>query len=758
MTTRIAPCIEVGLPRSIIAACIVACIAGSLVFMSAPAEAARAVLLVVDKLAVEDLVEFDEATRPLYERARLGATALMNVRTAGSADSANGYMSLAVGRRAVAPSWSGHAFAPTEIYQGRRARDVYESLTGAQAVGQAVHLGIGQLRSSYGAESTLAGILGQRVADAGMRTALIGTGDTPSERERLGALLAMNEAGTIDIARLDPDTLVNDPDWPTGMRTNYDGIRAALLETIPRAHLIVVDLPDLARLEAIAPYIQPPRGVELRRQTLQRIAKFVDDVLESVSEIDGEPITVYLLSPSPAKRFGRLGILVTPLFRWQKDSPGTLTSATTRRNGIVTNADFLPSLLSDLDLSVPSEAAGAPWRVRPNGNTLPELIRQYQSIRAVHLQRLPVIQSYFFLVLGSMAVGVALVLAVNRGYVAWNPRRNTLWKLLMVALAAFPVTLLLVSGFTPGTLYVTALRIAGLLLAVTLLSALVGRRHPWGAMGAVAIATSLLLIGDILTGAPLQQGSLLGYDPIAGSRYYGVGNEYMGTLMGATLISVALLLGTASFEKNSRSSYQAARFIWPSVVFTAVAALLLHPRLGINVGGAITAGSTAVAAYLLLRGRRITLGRGLMWAALIAAVLVIVGIVDFWISPRDASHLGQTVGRVAEKGADPLWDIVARKVAVNAKLIRLTVWSRVAILSLSLLGFLFLWPNWLSRTLERLHPSLVRMTRVSLVSALVALVFNDSGIVAAAMLLLWPALVTLYLAVDAAQRRKVSSS
>jgi len=41
-----------------------------------------------------------------------------------------------------------------------------------------------------------------------------------------------------------------------------------------------------------------------------------------------------------------------------------------------------------------------------------------------------------------------------------------------------------------------------------------------------------LIVGDIVLGNALMQVSILGYDPIVGARFYGIGNEYMGLLAG----------------------------------------------------------------------------------------------------------------------------------------------------------------------------------------------------------------------------------
>src|SRR5690606_40842837 len=90
---------------------------------------------------------------------------------------------------------------------------------------------------------------------------------------------------------------------------------------------------------------------------------------------------------------------------------------------------------------------------------------------------------------------------------------------------AFPAALLLLSLFPPAPLFVTWALILGLVACLTLLVALLSRMRGTGPAGLLGCITAALLAADISLGAPLMQRSLLGYDPVAGSRYYGIGNE-----------------------------------------------------------------------------------------------------------------------------------------------------------------------------------------------------------------------------------------
>ena len=54
--------------------------------------------------------------------------------------------------------------------------------------------------------------------------------------------------------------------------------------------------------------------------------------------------------------------------------------------------------------------------------------------------------------------------------------------------------------------------------------------------------TAALLTADCFTGSRLMLLSPLGSDAIAGGRFYGIGNDYMGVLLACTIIATLLLL------------------------------------------------------------------------------------------------------------------------------------------------------------------------------------------------------------------------
>lgn len=736
-------------PLLIVAAALAAAVAFPCGAAGAAPARPQAVIVIADKLAVEDFQEFPAALEPLAERLSTGGAAgMMNVRTAAGATSANGYASLAAGARAAVGPWAGLALAPGETHQGLPAASLYESLTGLPPRGSLLHLGIGELYQAGLVQpgAPRAGLLGGLLKEAGLTAALLGDGDVASERQRYGALLVMDDAGSVLLGDAGGPLLLRDPRFPGGARTDYGRLRQRLAEILEIADVVAVDLGDLARLEAYGAQLSPARARALRRASLERIARFVRELLELPPS---RPRLVYLVSPSPSAAPGRQGILLTPVFRWELapgsgtagTGPGLLTSATTRRPGLVANVDFLPAVLADLGLEAAPARGGRPWRPVAHPAPLEALLERYAEIKRVHLQRLPVIQPYFFAVLGLLGAGGLASAGMRAGIVPARGRWTALWRGIYAGFLAGPAALLLLPLFPPAPLTATWLLAAGLSLVLALGCGLLGRGKALRTAGLLGGATALLIAADTALQAPLMQRSLLGYDPVAGSRYYGIGNEYMGVLLGASLMCCAWLLDAA---RDRMPRARAARI--PAALLAGAAFLMLHPRLGINVGGAISAGAAAFFGWTFAAGRRLGPGRILAFTAAAAAVLAAFAYLDSRLSGPEASHLGQVMQQAASAGADPLWELFGRKLAMNWRLIRLTVWSRVVFLAFALLAAAAFVPNRFSRVLARRFPGLMDMTKASVASALVALAVNDSGVVAASTLLLWPALTVLSVA------------
>lgn len=334
---------------------------------------------------------------------------------------------------------------------------------------------------------------------------------------------------------------------------------------------------------------------------------------------------------SAAQQLLPIGVLGLP------GGAGTLSSDSTRREGIVAGIDLLPTVLDYLGLSVPSQVKGRPLRVEP-GRDAEALDDTDDRLRVIGPRRLPALQtialSWLVLVLiCGVTAGVRGVRAgVRIGALAvlWIP------AVLLVTAVVEPdrdVELALITALTFG------------------LAALTDRLLRWPRGPALpAIVALVAYTVDLAAGSDLIVNSLLGPNPRSGSRYFGIGNELESLLPLLLLVGTAALLG-----RRPRSRGAAAAFVLGGV---ALAIVIGSGRLGADVGGVITvAVGAAVATLLMLPG---TYSRRQLALLLVAApILGLLALALLDAVTGGDGHLTRTV-LDAQSGGD-VWDIVRRR-------------------------------------------------------------------------------------------------
>lgn len=682
-------------------------------------------LVLIDRLHPADLAAMPE----LRGLAAIGGAGLMNVRTAGGGPAA-GYLSLGAGGRASAPEQAaGLAFNREDVFGDRPVDHWIERLE--IGAGEVAHLGFRVIQESAAGEryTVRPGLVGGRIRASGRQTAVFGNADAAGSFRRYGVLTAMDEEGAVERGDVGGRLLTDDPQWPIGPRTDYGATVEAAQAALADGGLVVVEFGDLARLEDGGWLLGEERAAALRLEALARM----DGAIAQLWSAAPPGARLWVAAPSPSRRAENGGILLTPVVTAPRlggegAAGGLLTSATTRRPGLIANSDLGPTIWEHFGLETDG-SSGEPVRTAAGRGGLDRLLAMYDEIVRVHAQRLPLIRPYFYVHVLAVLLAAGLLAGFSMGRLRWNENWEKGLRLLLLSLSAFPLALLLLPLLPPrtgmGGLWLQA---AG---AVVLVVAASAYRAPGAsAFTRLALLTAGAVALDMWTGASLMSRSHLGYDPVAGSRYYGIGNEYMGLLVGAAAVAGGGLLDEGGGRLRP----------WVAAGFAAVVLGMASPRHGINVGGAITGVLGLGATWLLFRHSRLELRR--FWPLALAAPLVL-GLAAWWdLAGENVSHLG----RALEWGSgDPLWLVFERKVSVNLRLLRLTFWSRAFLVSLLVAAVLLFHPFRLVRKLLTRHRYTGLAVRGALLASLVALATNDSGVVAAATLLIPVVTVLLYL-------------
>lgn len=700
-----------------------------------PASAAerRVVMVVIDRVSLNDLGTC-EAFRGLVPHAGLG---LMNTNTGGLRNVENGHASIGAGSRIVATGAGFGAFEVDERVQRVPAGEEYARRTGVVAPdGSVVHLGIARAWEltralPYPAE---VGALGTALRADGLVTGVLGNADWDGMPRRPAALIAMDGRGLVDRGVIGSETLTADSRFPGGLRTDYERLFAAFREA-DGIDFLVIELGDLSRLDEARPMVLPEVLAELRASALKESAEFVERVRR---ELDPGRDLLLVVSPTPPAASIAARDTLSPVLMFGPEGSGTLTAPSTRRSGLINNTDLAPTVTQFLHADAPVNMTGRPVAVVPGAADLAGLEALNRQLVLTHNVRAPIIRTYMTIQIAVVIAALLTILFREIGIV----RREYLQALLLVIMS-FPLAALILPLLPqPGPVW-AGLGIVAATLAVGTAAVRVSRRTAVGAFAFLGGLTALVILVDLFLGAPLQKFSLLSYDPLGGARYYGIGNEFMGVLIGAAILTAVCVVTLAPRRLRG------AVLVGAGALFLVTLFAVANPGIGANMGGTITALVAFLVTMLLLLHIRFTWRLILAGAGGVFVFLAGLTAFEFLRGAEQQSHIGRAArlvfGGDLERGFQEAYSIIERKVSMNLRLIRHTIWSRVYLASLGGLILLFYRPIGRMQTFRDQYPYVFKGLVGIAVGSVVALIFNDSGVVASAMVMMFGVQPLLYL-------------
>jgi len=406
---------------------------------------------------------------------------------------------------------------------------------------------------------------------------------------------------------------------------------------------------------------------------------------------------------------------------------GLLRSASTRRAPFVQLSDVAPTVLAFVDVDKPQQMPYQPMTSVQDGTVTDrvEWFRELAQQADVQGQLTPPFFGVLVLVQAVLYLGAFLILRRH-------PRDRTRSRVLgfihvvAVAAAAGPAATYLANVLpwwqagSPVPALLAAISLAGAMLTAI---AFAGpwRRHPFGPAGAVAGATALVLVLDLVFGAPLQLASLAGYSPIVAGRFVGFGN------LAFAIFGAAALLATAAAVSG-----RSARVSAVVVASAGVLAVVVDgaPFLGSDFGGVLALVPAFGTLGILTTGRRMSWGRLLGMFGAGVVVVVVIAFLDYLRPEQDRSHLGRFVEAMLSGEAA---SIVQRKLEANVSLLTNSVLTLMVPLVLIFLAFLVRRPSgllpWTFVRVPTLRSGLFAVLVLGVVGALV----NDSGVAIPAM-------------------------
>jgi hypothetical protein len=357
----------------------------------------------------------------------------------------------------------------------------------------------------------------------------------------------------------------------------------------------------------------------------------------------GELLLIAHLPPTPPERAlarapGRF--YKQPAFAMGRAGrAGSVTSNTTRQDGLVSSSDLLPTVLEHLGAAVPNQARGEPITVgeRLSPAKLEDQRRRWSDVRSNR-------QSASVRGIVGLAAVLFLLLAALRGLRAAVAPTLRIGAL---ALMWWPTAVLASAAVAPDTRLKEVLVIAVLSMV---LGAITDRVVPWPRGPAIPAVVGIAAYTiDLAFGGHLLTDSVLGPSVAFGARFYGISNELEPLLPILALSGLAAVMTGRPITRRTPVVY--------ALVGLVVAVIVGWGRLGADVGGVITVGMGIAVATLMVLPGGITKRAVIVTACVPVVAMGLLIALDLGLSGGD--HLSRNLLRT--ENATELWELVQRR-------------------------------------------------------------------------------------------------
>ncbi len=411
---------------------------------------------------------------------------------------------------------------------------------------------------------------------------------------------------------------------------------------------------------------------------------------------------------------------------------GELASTATRQPGLTVITDLTPTVLGWRGVAVPQGAVGSMIQSTPRGALAATVRDLTGQDTAAQVYRATLAPFFFIYGFGEGVLFGLLTLVFWGRSEDRRRRRRAAYRTAGTLVIALPAGTFLASLVPWWQLPHPALALYGMALvwaAVIGLVALAGpwRRDPLGPPGFVAAVTIAVVGLDVITGSRLQLGTPFGLSVIVGGRYYGIGNNGIGTYGIAGIVCATWVGGAVARRGSRRQAVAAAAAV---ALFTVIASG--WPGFGAKVGGTIA----MVPAFLLLlaavAGLRLTTRRLSLIA--VSGLVLVAGfaLLNYFVPATGPSDIGAFVGHVLHGGSG---GILQRKVGSNIGSLSENPWVLVIPVFIFVAGLMLVWPSRLGlrplaaayRDLPLLRPMFTAIWLIGLLGWFA----NDSGITVA---------------------------
>ncbi|HEB13029.1 MAG TPA: hypothetical protein ENI11_05090 [Actinobacteria bacterium] len=673
----------------------------------------RVIMIVVNGISVEDLVanNLPNIKKSLEKNAAIG---LMNTRGAkGTAGSASSYLTIGTGARSKAGKFGDLAVDKGEKVQFHGKLQSFP-ITGRSQVASPSYPEMSRLSGKLG-YTAVPGTLGELLRKAGIKRAVFGNADALGKYHREINLIIMDTRGSTDYGSV--ARAMNTPDQAI----------AAIKKGLLKSQFVALEYGDTAKVGSWRDFRTNQKVDAERKRSLREIDSLFGKL--SATFMDDDTMII-MVSPFPPVELAKSSLFQAPIIISSRNHRGLLTSASTRWKGMLTNTDIAPTILSFLDVSVPANLRGRSITSIPDDDPLAVVERLEKKSSINYTARSQIIRAYITVVVVALIVISLAFLLSPRG------RKLVYFQPILLSLIFFPAVALLGNiPDLPAILLPVVIPLVS--LAAGFATWLIWRHNPVVALAVPCLIGLATLIIQLPLGSILERNSILGMNSIIGARFYGIGNEYTGVML-----ACAVLCAAAWFTIRGDISKTAMSLI-SSGLFLILTIIIGWPSLGANVGGALSAIGVGIIFTLLLQKTRLT-GKHvflILGGMVVAASILLVA--DLLSS--SSSHAARAASLIGKSGPGPAVEIISRKLATNVRLISYSSWTNILLASaFSFVSLKLGAAQFINRVAENYDLLVIGLKSMAL-GSIVALLLNDSGVVSAAIMVLYASCSWLYL-------------
>ena len=463
-----------------------------------------------------------------------------------------------------------------------------------------------------------------------------------------------------------------------------------------------------------------------------------------------KPLDTLVVTNSPALSKGSFPIDSYSLFILRDtDDTGLLTSTTTHHRGLITTGDAIGAIRALI---------AAPQRM-PGNLTISPLTHYWSADSRLHAmdrdnaiaeamqasQPAATTVITVLLVLTLLISTVLLFLEVNikaRALEYLLPIARVLWLVLLSCPLACMLMFVVLPSHVDAEIALDyfVFCIAGI-TSISMIIALVLR---WRISYLLLLAATILaFLIDQLTGGLLSVGGYLSYAPLEGVRYYGIGNEGSALFFGAWVVFCALIL---TWYRSSRIAGPLRAWLFPlgSIIVIFVIAA---PWFGANFGVLIWGIVGAFVAWRHFNHKHVTIVQVIV--AIVISGLIALVVLALDTSLNSGSHMGSQIdfsaGGIIEQIAGMFATVFEYGIDTIVYNPVLTI---LFIAAFALVIYLDRKQPGHYEEFWRSHQSFHGAFRALILTGIIMLLIEDSGIYMPALLLIYPISGLLWLICD----------